>query len=188
MARLEEAFRCALSRQELLIARIDVAGDECGCVRIGPCDQQRGHVQDVGREARGDEVAHGGRGRDQHLAAHVATFFLRGQLVLEVHAGGAGLDHGLGQLEDIERTAKAGLAVGDDGGEPIPPTRTRPSLWSERASREAAPIAVPGSKSGSKLPSALSRTAHFRNSPANDEKAPTSTILPSLWIARLLIG
>ena len=32
------------------------------------------------------------RSRDQHLAAEMAALFLRGELILEVHASGAGLD------------------------------------------------------------------------------------------------
>jgi hypothetical protein len=41
------------------------------------------------------------------------------ELVLEVHAGGARLDHGLHQLEGVERPAEAGLGVGHDGREPV---------------------------------------------------------------------
>ena len=54
------------------------------------------------------------RRRDQHLAAHVAALLLAGELVLEVHARGAGFDHRLHQLEGVERAAEAGLGVGDD--------------------------------------------------------------------------
>ena len=46
-------------------------------------------------------------------------FFSDGELVLEVHAGGAGLDHRLHQLEGVERAAEAGLGVGDDRREPV---------------------------------------------------------------------
>ncbi len=58
-------------------------------------------------------------GRHQHLAAHVAALLLAGELVLEVHAGGARLDHRLHQLEGVERPAEAGLGVGDDRREPV---------------------------------------------------------------------
>ena len=74
---------------------------------------------DVGREPRGDEVADRPRGREQHLAAHVAALLLRRELVLEVHAGGAGGDHRLRQLEHVEVAAEARLAVGDDRDEPV---------------------------------------------------------------------
>ena len=57
-------------------------------------------------------------GRDQHFSAHVAALLLRGELVLEVHAGGARLDIGLHDLEGVERSAEAGLRVGDDRREP----------------------------------------------------------------------
>ena len=59
------------------------------------------------------------RGRDEHLAAEVAALLLGGELVLEVHAGGAGLDHRLHQLEGVQRPAEAGLGVGDDRREPV---------------------------------------------------------------------
>ena len=46
-------------------------------------------------------------------------FFSRGELVLEVHARGARLDHRLHQLEGVERPAEAGLGVGHDRREPV---------------------------------------------------------------------
>ena len=76
-------------------------------------------------------------GRDQHLAAQVAALLLGRELVLEVHAGGAGLDHGLHQLERVERAAEAGLGVGDDRREPVRCRVVRDSaqvIWSARSS------------------------------------------------------
>jgi hypothetical protein len=55
----------------------------------------------------------------EHLAAQVAALLLAGELVLEVHARGAGLDHGLHQLVGVERAAEAGLGVGHDRREPV---------------------------------------------------------------------
>src|SRR5699024_10934715 len=40
-------------------------------------------------------------------------------LVLPVHTGGAGADHGLLQLVGVERATEAGLGVRDDRGEPV---------------------------------------------------------------------
>ena len=77
------------------------------------------HVEHVGGEPGGDERADELAGRDEHLAAQVAALLLRGELVLEVHAGGAGLDHRLHQLEGVQRAAEAGLGVGDDRREPV---------------------------------------------------------------------
>jgi len=59
-----------------------------------------------------------GRRRDQHLAAEMAALLFRSQLVLVVDACGAGLDESLHDLEGVERTAEAGLRVGDDRREP----------------------------------------------------------------------
>ena len=68
----------------------------------------------IGREAGGGERADVLLGRDQHLATHVAALLLRRQLVLPVHPGGTRFDHRLHQLERVERSAEAGLGVGDD--------------------------------------------------------------------------
>ena len=59
-----------------------------------------------------------GRGRDQNLAAEMAALLLRRQLVLVVDAGRTRLDEGLHDLEGVERTAEAGLGIGDDRREP----------------------------------------------------------------------
>ena len=58
-------------------------------------------------------------GRDQDLAAEVAALLLRGELVLPVHAGGAGRDHRGHQLVGVERAAEAGLGVGHDRDQPV---------------------------------------------------------------------
>ena len=50
----------------------------------------------------------------KHLAAEMAAFFLRAELVFEVHARRAGGDHRFHQFEDVERAAEAGFGVGDD--------------------------------------------------------------------------
>src|SRR5918994_4072330 len=55
----------------------------------------------------------------QDLATHVPALLLRGKLVLEVDSRGAGFDHGLHQLEDVESATEPGLGIGDDGCEPV---------------------------------------------------------------------
>ena len=114
-----EAFRRALRRDdELAVALVDVGGDELRRFRVGARDDERRDAHHVGGKTRGDEVADVRGGRDQHLAAHVAALLFRSELVLEVHAGGARLDIGLHDLEDVERPAEAGFRVGDDRREP----------------------------------------------------------------------
>ncbi len=49
----------------------------------------------------------------------MAALLLGGELILEVDARRARLDHRLHQLEAVQRPAEARLGVGDDGGEPI---------------------------------------------------------------------
>ena len=78
-----------------------------------------GTSSDVGGEARGDERADELARGNEHLAAHVAALLLAGELVLEVNAGGARLDHRLHQLEGVERAAEAGLGVRHDRREPV---------------------------------------------------------------------
>src|SRR5579875_541060 len=64
-------------------------------------------------------MADSGLSRNKHLAPHVTTFLLRRELILEMHAGRTGLNHSFHDLEDVERAAKAGFGVGNDGGEPV---------------------------------------------------------------------
>ena len=86
---------------------------------VGAGEGQGGDAADVGGQTRRDQVALMRRGRDQHLAAHVAALLFRGELVLEVNAGGARLDIGLHDLERVQRSAEAGFRVGDDRHEPV---------------------------------------------------------------------
>ena len=78
-----------------------------------------GTSADVGRQPGRGQRADVLLGRDQHLAAQVAALLLRGQLVLPVRTRDTGGDHGLLQLVDVERATEAGLAVGDDRGQPV---------------------------------------------------------------------
>ena len=114
VAGLVEAFDGALAGGERLVVGVDVAGQQIGGFGIGARDDQGRHAQDVGGEARRVELVDRFAGRHQHLAAHVPALLHRGQLILEVHAGGAGLDHRLHQLERIEHAAEAGFGIGHD--------------------------------------------------------------------------
>jgi hypothetical protein len=98
---------------------VDVGGQQLGRLRIGAAQQNGRHSLDVGSEPGCIEGADVLADRHQHLAAEMPAFFLGCQLVLEMHASGAGLDHRPHQLIGIECAAKAGLGVGDDRGHPI---------------------------------------------------------------------
>ena len=104
---------------ERAIALVDVARQELRAVGVGPRDEDRRNARHVGREARSDQRANERARRDEHLAAHVAALLLARELVLEVNAGGARLDHRLHQLERVERAAESRLGVGDDRREPV---------------------------------------------------------------------
>src|SRR5690606_39332841 len=99
--------------------RSDVGGDEVRRFRVRTGHDEGRHAHDVGAEARGVEVALMRAGRDQTLAAEMAAFLLRGELVFVVDAGGARFDIGLHDLEAVERAAETGFRIGDDRQEPV---------------------------------------------------------------------
>src|SRR5207245_5615844 len=110
---LEEAFWSALAPDERAVGRIGIARDEAGAVRIGPGDDQRPDAHHVGREPRRDEFLDELRGRDDDLSPEVAALLGGGELILEVDAGGPGLDHGLHEFERVEGPAESGFRVRD---------------------------------------------------------------------------
>ena len=114
-----EPLHRPLAGQKLMIARIDVARQQAGCQGVGAGDDQRWHVQHVGGQPGGDQFGDGLLGRHQHFASHVTALFGRRQLVLEMHGGRPGLDHGLHQFESIEHAAEARLGIGHNGRVPI---------------------------------------------------------------------
>ncbi len=116
---LKKPFDRALARQVRLVVVVDIGGDEVGRFGVGARDQQRRHAHHVGRETRRDQLGHRFARRHQHLAAHVAALLHRRELVLEVHAGGAGVDHRLHQFEGVQHAAKAGLRIGNDRREVV---------------------------------------------------------------------
>ena len=116
---VEEAFGRALSREECVVALVDVARQERRGECVGSRDEDRRHVEDVGGEARRDERADELTRRDEHLAAEMPALLLGRELVLEVDGCSAGLDERLHQLERVERPAEAGFRVGDDRREPV---------------------------------------------------------------------
>src|SRR5829696_8010297 len=116
-----EALHGSLTGQEVVIGRVHVAGNEACCVGVGPRDNDGRNAHDVGREPGGDQVPDGLGSGNQDLAAHVPALLLGGDLVLEVETRGAGFDHSLHQLEDVECATETALGVGDYRGEPIDP-------------------------------------------------------------------
>jgi len=114
-----ETFHSASTGQERCIVGVHVRGNQAGRVGVGAGQQHRRHTHDVRRESRGNELLHSLLGGNQHLAAHVAALLGRCQLVFEMNAGGARIDHGLHQFVRIEHAAKPGLGVGDDGLHPV---------------------------------------------------------------------
>ena len=116
---IKALWRAVLAVDERMIPFVDVGGDQLRAFGVRAGHRQRRRATDIGRQARGDQIALMRLGRDQHLAAQVPALLLGGQLVLEVHAGGARLDKGLHDLEAVQGAAETGLRIRHDGGEPV---------------------------------------------------------------------
>ena len=114
-----EAFLGALAGDERAVTLVDVGGDQRRGLGIGAGDDDGRHVGDVSRQPGRGQRADVLLGGDQHLATEVAALLLRRQLIFPVRPRDACGDHGLLQLVDVERATEAGLAVGDDRGEPV---------------------------------------------------------------------
>ncbi len=116
----EAVARLALALvDEALLVLIEVGGVEGSALGVGARDDVRRDTHHVGREARRDEGLDEVHRRDEYLAAEMAALLLARELILEVDARGARLDHLLHQLERVELTTEAGFGVGDDRGEPV---------------------------------------------------------------------
>ena len=127
-----EAFHGALAGEEDAIVRIDVAGQQMRAVGVGASQNQRGHAQHIGCEARRHQLLDGFLRRHQDLAAKVPALLRRGQLIFKVDAGRARFDHRLHQLEGIEGAAESSFGVGDERHEP---TACRSCLRSDGSGR-----------------------------------------------------
>jgi hypothetical protein len=114
VAGLEEALHGALAGAERAIVGVDVGREQVRGLGVGAGDDQGRHPAHIGGQARSGELFDRLAGGHQHLAAHVAALLDARQLVLEVHAGSAGLDHRLHQLVGVEHAAEAGLGIGHD--------------------------------------------------------------------------
>ena len=119
VAHLEEALGRPLAGHELAIAGIVVGRQQLRRQRVRACDQHRRHAAHVRGQTRGRQRADELAGRHDHLPAQVAAFLLGRELILEVHAGGARLDHRAHQLVGVQRPAEPCLGVGDDRREPV---------------------------------------------------------------------
>ena len=115
----EESLRSALAGEEPAVAFVDIRGQQAGGLGVGARQQHGRHIHDIRGQPRRNQFFHRLAGRHQHLAAHVAAFFHRRQLVLEMHARGPGRNHVLRQFEGVEHAAEAGLGVGHDGEEVV---------------------------------------------------------------------
>jgi hypothetical protein len=127
-----EALWRPLAGDERAIALVHVGGEQLRGVRVGAAQQHGGHTLDVGGEARRVERADVLADRHQHLAAEMAAFLLRRELVLEMHARRTRVDHRAHQLEGVQRAAEADLGVGDDRGHPVLGVVTPPDARSGR--------------------------------------------------------
>ena len=106
----------------LRTAAIARESSEAPSLRVGVVQANVGIVSAslvVRGQAGGGQGADKLAGRNQDLAAHMTTLFLRGQLVFKMDSGGAGLNHRLHQLKSVERPPKTGFGIGHNGGKPV---------------------------------------------------------------------
>lgn len=103
---------------EGLVALIDVGGQELRGLRIRAGDNKRRHTHDIGRKPRRRQIADMRCRRDQNLAAEMAAFLFRCQLVFIMNTRRTCLDEGLHDFEGVERPAKTGLRISNDRREP----------------------------------------------------------------------
>ena len=118
-ANVEEALGGAFAGKEFAVARVDVAGEQVRAIGVGARHDQRGHAHHIGGQARRDELLNGLDRGDENFSAEVPALFRGGELIFEVHAGGASFDHGLHQFEGIQVAAESGFSIGDDRREPV---------------------------------------------------------------------
>ena len=109
-----EALARPRAGREARVALVDVRREQRGRERVGARDDERRDAEHVGRQARRGQRPDELLGRDQDLAAQMPALLLAGELVLEVHARRACLDHRSHQLERVQRAAEPGLGVGHD--------------------------------------------------------------------------
>ena len=119
VADLVEAFGGALAGDELGILLVHIGSDEGGGLGVGAGDDQGGDVLDVSGQSGGVQGAYVLLGGNQNLAAQMAALLLGGQLVLPVHTGRTGVDHGLHQLKGVERATETGFRISHDGRHPV---------------------------------------------------------------------
>ena len=109
-----ETLAGALAGKEGFVVIVDIRGQQVCRLGVGARQYHGGHAHDVGREPRRNQLLHRFLRWNQHLAPHVPAFLDRGQLILEVNAGGTRANHVLHQFEGVEYPAETGLGVGYD--------------------------------------------------------------------------
>ena len=114
-----EALVRALAEQELVVVRIDVAGQRARAAGVGARHQNGVDTQHVGRQARAHQLGNELLRRHDDLAAQVAALLDRRQLVFEMDTGRTGANHVLHDLVGVQHAAEARFRVGDDGGQPV---------------------------------------------------------------------
>ena len=113
-ARFVEAFHRALASAEGLIVIVDVRRDQIRRFGVGASKNDGRYAEAIRCKSCCDELFDRLPGWHQYLTTHMPALFHRRELVFEVNAGGAGVDHCLHELECIQYTAEAGLGVGHD--------------------------------------------------------------------------
>src|SRR5471032_1351849 len=114
-----EAFLSPFAGYEWLVVRVAIGRQQVGGVSVGTGQDDGRGASNVSSQTSSSQLLYGFLSRNQYLAAHVAAFLHRCQLVFEVHARSASLDHALHQLVGVEYAAETGFSVRHDRGEVI---------------------------------------------------------------------
>jgi hypothetical protein len=118
-ARLCRSLPGTLASHERLVVRVAVGSQQVGSVGVGTGQDDGRYTGNVSSQTGSGQLLYGFLGRNQHLAAHVAALLHGGQLVFEVHAGGACFDHALHQFVGVQYAAETGFGVSHDWREVV---------------------------------------------------------------------
>mmetsp|Transcript_19341 Transcript_19341/g.52035 ORF Transcript_19341/g.52035 Transcript_19341/m.52035 type:complete len:233 (-) Transcript_19341:266-964(-) len=117
--RADEGMLHGGAKDEGVVARVDVGGEERGRLCVCARDDEVGRAHDVTLKACGHEAVGVLLRGHEHLSAHMTALLRAMCLVLEVHARGAALHKHLHELHRGRNTTVASVPVCNDGGEEV---------------------------------------------------------------------
>ncbi len=114
-----KTFAGAFAGNKTAVIGIAVGGDQICRIRIGTRNHQRRDAHHISGQTRSNQFLNRLLRGDQHLAAHMAAFLHRRQLIFEVNGRCTGFNHRFHQFEGIQNAAKTGFRISNDRQEVI---------------------------------------------------------------------